>query len=339
MKALVWYGPNDLRFEDWPEPKLQDDEVMLKVAYSGICGSEMSIIHGVNTHGAQPPKVLGHEFSGVIADMGKGVKNFKLGERVTTHPNASCGECYYCKRAQEGFCLRPFNFITSKESGAFSEYTKVKAKTLYRIPESMSLKTASLVEPISIAVHAASLVRFLPGDTVVILGGGTIGLACLLVMRHYGASTIIVSDPVQMRRDIAKKMGADIVVDPLKEDLQTVVRQNSEGFGFDMCIEAVGNEKTCEQAMTLIKKGGTVLFVGVPPPNKFTSVSFMEVNKNEYKLVGSNWSPYSFDRTINIMKTFDPDPLITHEFRLQDFRKAIESQEGKSALKTTFVFE
>ncbi len=338
MNGLVWHGPNDLRYEEWPMPVLRDDEVMLKVAYSGICGSEMSIIHGVNTHGAQPPKVLGHEFSGVIAEVGKNVKDFHVGERVTAHPNAGCGECYYCKRAQEGFCLHPFNFITSKESGAFSEYTKVKAKTVYRIPDSMSLKTASLVEPLSIAVHAVSLIHFQPGDTVVILGGGTIGLNCLMVMAEYGASTIVVSDPVQMRRDMAKKMGAIIVVDPLKEDLKSIVMDATEGFGCDLCIEAVGNERTCEQALTLVKKGGTVLVVGVAPPNKLTPVSFMDINKLEIKIVGSNWSPYSFDRTINLMKRINPDALITHEYRLQDFKKAIESQEGKTALKTTFVF-
>jgi len=337
MKALVWYGTNDIRYEEWPVPELGDDDVLLKVGFCGICGSEMSIIHGINTHGAIPPKVLGHEFSGTIAAMGKSVKGYKIGERVTAHPHAGCGECYYCKRGQEGFCLNPFNFITSKESGAFSEFTKVKAKTLYRIPDWMSLKTASLVEPISIAVHALSLINFVPGDTVVILGGGTIGLACLLIMRSYGSGIIIVSDPVASRREAAKKFGADVVVDPIHENLEDIIKQQSDGFGFDLCIEAAGNEKTCGQAISLVKKSGTVLVVGVAPPDKLTPVSFCDINKREIKIVGSNWSPYSFDRTISIMKRFDPDPIITHQFRLDQIREALASQENKDALKTTFV--
>jgi threonine dehydrogenase-like Zn-dependent dehydrogenase len=337
MKALVWYGPNDLRYEDWPVPELAEDEILLKVAYSGICGSEMSIIHGVNTHGAIPPKVLGHEFSGTIAAKGEAMTQYQIGERVTAHPHAGCGECYYCKRAQEGFCLNPFNFLTSKDSGAFAEYTKVKAKTLYRIPDWMSFKTASLIEPISIAVHAASLIKFQPGDTVVILGGGTIGLTCLLIMKHYGAGTVILSDPVAKRREAAAQFGADITVDPMKEDLLEVIKRNSEGYGFDLCVEAAGNEKTCGQAISLVKKGGTVLVVGVAPPDKYTPISFCDVNKREIKIIGSNWSPYSFDRTISMMKNFDPDPIITHEFKLPEFKKALESQEDKSALKTTFV--
>ena len=339
MKALVWYGPNDLRYEDWPVPELKDDEVLLKVSYSGICGSEMSIIHGINTHGAKAPKVLGHEFSGTITKMGKDVKGYSIGDRVTAHPHAGCGECYYCKRAQEGFCLNPFNFITSKDSGAFAEFTKVKAKSLYKIPDWMSLKTASLIEPISIALHAASLIQFQPGDTVVILGGGTIGLTCLMIMKQYGASTIILSDPVEVRREAAKKFGADIVGDPTTTDLVEVVKQNSEGFGFDLCIEAAGNDKTCAQAFSLVKKGATVLVVGVAPPDKLTPISFCDINKKEIKVIGSNWSPYSFDRTISIMKRFNPDPLITHEFKFQDWKKALESQENKTALKTTFVVD
>ena len=159
MKGLIWYGPNDLRYEDWPIPDVGSDDALIKVAYSGICGSEMSIVHGTNTHGAKPPKILGHEFAGTIAAVGANVKGYKPGDRVTAHPHAGCGGCYFCQRGQEGFCQNAFNFITSKDSGAFSEYTLVRAKNLYRIPDKMSLKTASLIEPVSIAVHAFSLIN------------------------------------------------------------------------------------------------------------------------------------------------------------------------------------
>lgn len=336
MKGIVWYGPNDVRYEDWPIPELEDDEVLLKVAFCGICGSEMSIIHGINTHGAKPPKILGHEFSGTIAEVGKGVKGFYKGDRVTAHPHAGCGKCYFCKRAQEGFCLNPFNFITSKDSGAFSEFTKVKEKTLYRIPEEMSLKTASLIEPLSIAVHAISLVYFYPGDTVAILGGGTIGLCCLALMKNYGAGTVILSEPIKTRWELAKKFGADIIIDPLEEDLYECIMDATNGFGVDLCIEAAGNDKTCEQSINLTKKGGTVLVVGVVPIDKKTPISFGDINKREISIIGSNWSPYSFDRTISILSKINIDPIITHLFPLSEYKKAFKTQETKEAIKTSF---
>ncbi len=337
MKGLVWYGPNDLRYEDWPIPEVGDNDALIKVAYSGICGSEMSIIHGTNTHGAKTPKILGHEFAGTIAAVGRNVKDYKVGDRVTAHPHASCGGCYFCQRGQEGFCQNAFNFITAKDSGAFSEYTLVRAKNLYKIPDGMSFKTASLIEPLSIAVHAFSLINMQPGDSVVIQGGGTIGLCCLLIAKACGAGNIILSEPVEGRLELAKKFGADVVINPMKNDLDGAVRKICK-YGMDLTIEAAGNPKTCEASIPLTKSGGTVLVVGVAPPDKLSAVSFGDINKREIHIIGSNWSPYSFDRTIAIMRHFDPDPMITHEFPLSDFKAALQTQEDKSAVKTTFVF-
>ena len=196
MKCLMWYGDNNVKYEERPVPEIKDDEILLKVAYAGICGSEMSIITGHFTHGIKPPQILGHEFSGTISRLGKNVKGFSVGENITAHPLAGCGECYFCKRAQEHFCLNPFTTITDERAGAFAEYTPIKAKTVFKLPDWMSLKTAALIEPMSIAVHAFSLIRHQPGDSVVILGGGAIGLCCLLVTTNYGSSTVILSDPL-----------------------------------------------------------------------------------------------------------------------------------------------
>ncbi len=337
MKGLVWYGANDMRYEDWPIPEVGPDDALIQVAYSGICGSEMSIIHGTNTHGAKPPKILGHEFSGTIAALGSNVKNYRIGDKVTAHPHAGCGGCYFCQRGQEGFCQNAFNFITSKDSGAFGEYTLVRAKNLYKLPDHMSLKTASLIEPISIAVHAFSLIRMQPGDSVIIQGGGTIGLCCLLIAKACGAGQIILSEPMASRLELARRFGADIVVNPLQDSLEDAARRVCK-YGVDLNIEAAGNPKTCEAAIPLTKSGGTVLVVGVCPPDKLSAISFGDINKREIHIIGANWSPYSFDRTIEIMRRFNPDPLITHEFGLEQYQAALQTQEDKSAVKTTFKF-
>ncbi|MCD8141467.1 MAG: zinc-binding dehydrogenase [Planctomycetaceae bacterium] len=237
-----------------------------------------------------------------------------------------------------GILQNPFNFITAKDSGAFSEYTLVKAKNLYRLPDGMSMKTASLIEPVSIAVHAFSLINMQPGDSVLIQGGGTIGLCCLLIARACGAGRIILSEPMTSRFELAKKFGADIVINPLTDSLEDAARSVCP-YGIDLNIEAAGNPRTCEAAIPLTKSGGTVLVVGVCPPDKLSSVSFGDINKREIHIIGANWSPYSFDRTIEVMRRFDADPLVTHEFRLDQFTEAFQTQEDKSAVKTTFVFE
>ncbi len=335
MKCLVWYGDEGVKYEERPIPEILDDEILLKVAYAGICGSEMSIINGHFTHGIQPPQILGHEFSGTVARIGRNVRGYTVGEKITAHPLAGCGECYFCKRAQEHYCLNPFTTITVKRAGAFAEYTPVKAKSVFKLPDWLPLKTAAMIEPISIAVHAFSLIHNKPGDTVVILGGGAIGMCCLLVATHFGAGTLILSDPIPHRRAMAKELGADIVVDPTREDLKKVVMDNTDGFGVDLCIEAAGQEATCTQVLAVTKNAGTVLIVGVVPPSKQIPISFGELNKREISLIGSNWSPYSFDRTISIMRKLNVDPIITHEYPLSEYRQAFAIQ-GKEGIRTVF---
>jgi L-iditol 2-dehydrogenase len=335
MKCLVWYGSEGVKYEDRPVPEIQEDEILLKVAYVGICGSEMSIINGHFTHGIQPPQILGHEFSGTVAKLGNNARGFSIGERITAHPLAGCGECYFCKRAQEHFCLNPFTTITVKRAGAFAEYTPIKVKSAFKLPEWMSLKTAAMIEPISIAVHAFSLIHHKPGDTVAILGGGAIGLCCLLVAAHFGSGKIILSDPIKSRLTVAKKLGADIVVDPSSEDLEKAVMSATDGFGVDLCIEAAGREETCSQVLSVTKNAGTVLIVGVVPPSKQIPISFGEINKREISIIGSNWSPYSFDRTISLMQKLNVEPVISHEFPLSEYRKAFAIQ-GKEGIRTVF---
>ena len=141
MKALIWYGKDDIRFEDKEIPLIGDDEALIKIAYAGICGSDMHFLSGrYNEKFIRPPQVIGHEFSGTIAKIGKNVSGYKIGDRVTAHPFGGCGECYFCKRAQENFCLNPFNVLSQPRAGAFAEYTVVKAKQLYKLPENISLK-------------------------------------------------------------------------------------------------------------------------------------------------------------------------------------------------------
>lgn len=336
MKALVWYGKNDVRYEDKETPQIEDEEILIKIAYVGICGAEMHIIDGrvdpvaINT--SPPPQVLGHEFSGTVAKIGKKVSGYKEGDKVTAHPWGSCGECYFCRRAQEHYCTNPFNLMTSPRGGAYAEYTVVKAKQVYKLPEEMSLKTAAFIEPVSIGVHAMDLSNIKTGYTVAILGGGTIGLACLQVAQHVGASFTILSDPVDSRLKIAKKLGADIVVNPTKESLKEIIMQATDSLGVDTCIEAAGVKFTCEETVSLTKNCGTIVIVGATL-EMMIEMSPYEVCMRELTIRGSHWSPYSFIRTIGLMRKLKIDPLITHVFPFSEIQKALEVQRSRIGVK------
>lgn len=337
MKVVVWYGKNDLRYEDKEIPQIEDDEVLLKVAYAGICGSDLHIIEGkLPEEMLSPPLVLGHEFSGTVAKVGKKVTEYKEGQEITAHPWVGCGECYFCKRAQENFCQNPFCVLHNERSGAFAEYMIVKAKQVYALPKGMSLKTAALIEPMSIAVHAMDLANIKTGYSVAVLGGGIIGLACLQVALRVGAGLMILSDPVEARLEIGKKLGADIVVNPLKQNLKEVVMEATNGLGVDTVLEAVGVQATLDAAIPITKNAGTVMVVGVAPQGMKWTVNPQEINMRELCIQGTMWSPYSFIRTIGLMDKLETDLLATHVFPLSEFEKALEVQRNREGIKILF---
>ena len=247
MKAVIWHGPGDVRYEEKAIPSICEDEVLIKVAYTGICGSEIHIIDGhLPVSRIAPPQVLGHEFSGTIAQLGQNVTDFKIGDRVTAHPWVGCGECHYCRQAQEHFCTNPFNVLSNPRAGSWAEYTAVKAKQVYSLPQEMSLEIAALVEPFSIGLHAMDISNIRAGYSAVVLGAGVIGLACLQVAQRVGATLTIVSDLSDSRLELARKLGADIVVNPSRRNLRDAVLEATGGLGVHTCIEAVGVKATCE---------------------------------------------------------------------------------------------
>jgi 2-desacetyl-2-hydroxyethyl bacteriochlorophyllide A dehydrogenase len=330
----MWYGGDDLRYEDIPDPQISDDEVLIKIAYAGICGSEIHMLDGVIPKEViSPPAILGHEISGTVAKVGKNVTEYRVGDRVTAHPWVGCGGCYFCKRAQENFCQNPSCFLLDPRGGAFAEYTPVEAKQVYKIPDDMSLKLAALVEPVSIAVHTIDLSRIKPGFSVAVLGSGTIGLACLILAQRAGASLTIISDLADWKLEIARKYGADIAVNPDKEDLKKAVMDATGGMGVDSCIEAVGVKATYETSISIIKNGGQVLAVGVARPDFRWEISPFEVLFRQIAIQGVFWSPYSFPRTLSLISKLDVEPLVTHTFHFQEIQKALAVQRKGEGIK------
>ncbi len=335
MKALMWYGGWDVRYEDVDIPKVEDDEVLIKISHSGICGSEMHILGG-RIDFIPPPTILGHEFSGTVAEVGKKVSGYTEGQKVTAHPFTGCGACYWCKNAKEHFCTDPFNVLTNPRAGGFAEYTIVKGKQVYAVPEEMSLLEAALIEPTSIAIHAMKQANIKPGSTVAVLGAGIIGLQCLQLAQHSGAGMTVLSDPFEKRRGIARKLGADITVDPIKESLVDVVMQATDGYGVDVVIEASGAVAANEAAVPILKNGGTIAIVGVAPNDYLLGVKPYEMMNREIKIHGSFWSPYSFSETIGIMPKIEAISLATHVLPLSQFQEAFKVQGTDDAVKVLF---
>jgi L-iditol 2-dehydrogenase len=334
MRSAVWVGKGEVRVEEWPVPQPGEDEVLIDVSHTGICASDMHIIgDGLPLSIVSPPKIIGHEFSGVVEAFGTKVKGYRIGDPVVAHPVGPCGECFFCREGEENLCVNPFSVIRDPQQGSFAEYILVKAKQVYHLPEGIPLREAALVEPVAIAVHAVDRAEIRPGQTVLVIGGGTIGQLVMQVARASGAGRMILSEPVAFKREVARKVGADRAVDPMKEDLPQVVKDLTGGRGVDVCLEAVGSPKAIEQGFGLIRDRGRMVIVGWPPSTSTITISPFQIYRRELEIRGSFFSPYSYQRAIQILPRLSLEPVITHCFDLSEVGRAIEVMKSQQGIK------
>lgn len=328
MKAAVWYGGEDIRLEEITSPELGTHDVRIQVQWCGVCGTDVHIIRG-EFPVWQPPTILGHEYSGVVVEIGSQVTTVAVGDRVTVDPSgAVCGSCEFCRGGQQHFC--PQRRILR---GAFAEYTVVPEKTVYTIPDRIDFQRAALIEPVSCAVHAVELAELRPGEKVLVLGGGPIGLLLTTILKHAGAAWVILSEPVAERRKLAEQMGADVTVDPRQENIETVVADYTGGLGPHTIFEAVGLPQTFAQAIDLARRGGKCVMVGMSPPTARVSIAPYTFFWKELKVLGSHMRLYNFRRTIDLLPVLNLAPLLSYEFRLGQVLEAIKAVETNSVLK------
>lgn len=264
MKALVYEGPRQLIMRDVPEPEPGPEEVLVKVAYSGICGSELGGYLGHNSL-RKPPLVMGHEFSGEILRLGAQVQNHNPdlaeGQRVTVNPLWFCGRCRYCLGGRHQLCTHR-QLLGAHQPGSYAEMIKAHARMVYPIPPSLSFEHAALTEPVGCALRAAELAACQPADRVLITGMGPIGLLILQALLAYGVREVIATDTDPDRRAMAEQFGAQ-VLDPRAVDLVQVVQSGTGGLGVDVAIDAVGAHITRKQCVEAAARGGRVIFVGL----------------------------------------------------------------------------
>lgn len=318
MKAAVYHGPGDLRVEEVPVRKLKDNEVKIQVKYCGICGTDIHIFHGDGgCCDVTPPLVPGHEFSGVVAEVGSKVKTVKVGDRVTGDPNDMCGECYFCKNGMQHFCKNNIGIGTTVDGG-FAEYVIMREKQVYKVSDDLSFIEAAMAEPISCCLHGIDLCNIKAGDTVLVIGGGPIGMIMMQLAKNAGASKVIMSEPVEEKREQALKLGATKTIDPLHEDVEAVLAEYCENV--NVVIECVGNVHTQADAVRFAGKGATIMYFGLAAPEESFPIRPDDIFKKELHITSSYINPYSFERAIQILEsgTVELESLITNVVPLDD---------------------
>jgi L-iditol 2-dehydrogenase len=311
MKALVLKEYNRFSFEDVPAPKAAEGEVVVSVKACGICGSD---VHGMDgsTGRRRPPIIMGHEASGVIDQVGPGVRDWVSGDRVTFDSTIYCGECDFCRSGQVNLCERRRVLGVScedyRQDGAFAEFVKVPQRILYRLPETLPFEHAALVEPYSIALHAVHRAKD-SFATAVVFGAGMIGLAIVQMLKHAGCPEVIAVDVAQDRLTLAKQCGATTINSTTENALETILSR-TEGRGVDAAFEAVGITATVDLALRTVRRGATVVLVGNVTP----SIQFplqIAVTR-ELSILGSCASRGEYSACIDLLArgVLNPAPLI-----------------------------
>jgi 2-desacetyl-2-hydroxyethyl bacteriochlorophyllide A dehydrogenase len=327
MKAAVWYGGHDLRIEERPKPEIGPNEVLVQVAVCAVCATDVHTTENLFPL-YTPPRVLGHEFSGWVAELGPEVHGLEVGERVAIDPGGACGQCHFCWRGDDHLCTR-----RRLSSGAFCEYSAVTASGVHRIPDGIDMSVAALAEPLACALHALDLVDFRPGGSAAVIGAGAIGLMLVQLVRLQGASRVIVSEPNERRRAVAAELGADIVVDPSDEDVSQAVQDATDGHGVNLSIEAVGLPETITQCIALAQRGGTALLVGVARPEDRIQLRPYDLYYRELCIRASFMRTKNFERAIALMPRLDLARLVSHEFALDRVADAIDCAKRGEGIK------
>ncbi len=290
MKAGVVHAKDDIRYEDIKKPEVEPGKVIVKVKYTGICGSDVPRVNGDACH--YYPNVLGHEFSGVVDEVGEGVTTLRKGDRVAGVPLVPCMKCADCQKGNYSLC-KHYSFIGSREFGSFAEYVQVPEKNAVKFGEDVTFEKGALFEPATVALHGLRRVDYKGGKNVAILGGGTIGMMTAQWAKIFGAKSVTVFDILDERLDLAKRLGADYGVNSGKDDFMDQVNEITEGRGFDYVYETAGNTITMKLAFKLAANKAGVCFIGTPTRELSFSVDEWEaINRKEFTLTGS-WMSYS----------------------------------------------
>ena len=329
MKYALLHGVKDIRIEEKSVPKTVPDKVLIKIIACGICGTDVLIYNGkIPTKFPYSP---GHELSGVVKSVGENIKHLKVGDRIVVDPNHNCGFCYYCRLGYPHLCEN-LKKIKVKSNGGFAEYILVPEKIVYKIPDNVSFEEATLIEPLSCSIHIIEEANIKFGDFVVIIGGGAMGLLLIQLARQKGAKQIILSEPIESKRELALKIGADIVVDPINESLVSTVKKASK-YGANVVIEGIGLPGVIEESLKILVRKGILVLPGLCSEEKKVNIYPYQITRDEITIKGAFLNPFSFSRAVEQISEITTGPLITSSYNLGNIKEALEEAEKGNQVK------
>ncbi|MCL1835328.1 MAG: NAD(P)-dependent alcohol dehydrogenase [Oscillospiraceae bacterium] len=264
MKVAIMEGIGKIKYEQWDIPQIKPGEALIKLDHVGVCGSDLHYFdHGrIGDFIVEPPFVLGHEAAGTVIEVSQDVSHLKPGDKVALEPGKTCGECEFCKSGRYNLCPDVVFFATPPVDGVFCEYVAHEAALCFKLPDNMTTVEGALIEPLAVGFHAANQGGAHIGQTAVVFGAGCIGLVSMLALHAEGVSKVYVVDVVQKRLEKALQLGAAGIINPKDEDPVIAIRKLTGAHGCDLAIDTAGADVTIEQGINLVKKGGTIVFVG-----------------------------------------------------------------------------
>jgi len=329
-------GPGNIELVEVPTPSPGPGEILARVEYAGICGSDLHIQAGDIQLNLRPPVIMGHEFSGTVADIGEGVTGFRVGQRVVSETAFStCGRCMPCRTGNDNVCEHKY-LIGFVFPGVFTDYVVLPAERVHLLPEDITMLSAVMMEPLSCAVRGVyEQITITPGDTVVVAGPGGMGLLSLQLARAAGARVVVSGTPEDAERfEMALKLGADRVVDVVNEDLKSILLNMTSGEGADVYIEASGAPAAARSGLEVVRRRGQYLqlgLAGAPFEIDFAKIAYREITVKG--TLGQKWT--AWERALKLLSTGQvvTEPLITEVFPLTEWQKAFDKFRAKDGIK------
>lgn len=329
MRAAIFDG-KEINVKKTEKPELEEGAVLIKVKACGICGTDIHILDG--NFPSSPPVILGHEISGEVVKTGENVKSVSVGDKATVNPNISCEKCSFCKSGNPHLCEN-WTGIGIHLDGGFAEFLKAPEKQIFTFDRA-EYSEGALSEPIACCLRGIDQLNPEPGESALVAGGGAIGLLLLQLLELTGISKLYLSEPIAERRELAKTLGADRVIDPKGEDLPEAI---SDEIGkVDNAIEASGNPQVSESLFGIVRKGGKILQFGACPPNAEIKVSPYQVYREEITILGSFTNPFTQSRAVKLIESekIKLKPLVTQTFDLDQIKTGLKLQKSNECIKT-----
>ena len=329
MKVATWRGESRFTIDEVSDPIAGPGHVVVAVKTAGICGTDIHATQGLFPWA--PPMVMGHEYTGVVRDVGRGVNRRLVGQPVACEPSYGCGECPACAAQRISQCPK------CTRVGGFAEYVALPVRCVHPLPRGLDPVTGALTEPAACCLSGLEMVRMPRNATALVIGGGIMGLLTMVIAGRRGAKRLILSDPIEERRQLAKKLGASVVVDPTRENLRDRIMELTRGRGADLVCEAVGKPELVAEAMALTRPTGHLQLVGVNPKGSRLPLDLWDVHFREITIGGAFGRGTAFRRALALMPKLGVKRLITAKFPLERIGEAFAHAAAGRGAKTVIT--